>query len=377
MPYIDSSLLYRHLGLPVGKEPDASILPLVESSRKWYRRFGDPWSHVSICNIDHIENNRIFLENGKALTNSLLSGGLRHAAAKQIGVVSVSAGSEVDHEVDLRYRTKRPDEAMVLHAYATSVTEYLLERQGRRLQRQLRKKGLKVLPHYIPGYSGWESHDQVTLFNALEEHGPLRLLPSGGLQPRRSALAVFGITEKALSPGEISRYWLHKHGIKIRGKDNPTTKSSSYTFPQSALERWGREHLMVEKQPDRTLLTRFRFNGKTCSSLGLPLAFDYSVELGSKTENGRRILELNCEPAENNPHYRSMCGYLANPDRMIATLVEKSLLGLQLDKAIEELGEGSPSGCLCLQANREHKWLMVLETIHYWLTPKEAEQGKT
>ena len=190
-------------------------------------------------------------------------------------------------------------------------------------------------------------------------------------------MAVFGITETALSPGEISRYWLHKHGIKIRGKENPTTKSSSYTFPQSALERWGREHLMVEKQPDRTLLARFRFNGKTCSSLGLPLAFDYSVELGSKTENGRRILELNCEPAENNPHYRSMCGYLANPDRMIATLVEKSLLGLQLDQAIEELGEGSPSGCLCLQANREHKWLMVLQTIHYWITPKEAEQGKT
>ena len=130
MPYIDSVLLYRHLGLPAGIEPDASISSLVVSSRKWYRRFGDPWSHVSICNIGHIEGNRVFLENGKVLTSPVLAEGLRHAAAKQIAVVSVSAGSEVDHEVDLRYRTKRPDEAMVLHAYATSVTEYLLERRA-------------------------------------------------------------------------------------------------------------------------------------------------------------------------------------------------------------------------------------------------------
>lgn len=256
---------------------------------------------------------------------------------------------------------------MVLNAYAVSVAEYLRERQGRRLRRQVSKKDMTVLPHYSPGYEGWELHDQATLFDAIEEHGPLRLLPSGRLQPGRSALAVFGITKSVILASELNDYWLHQRNSRTRGETGVVTESTRYAFPQSTLEKWGHERLVVEKKADGGLLARFRFDGTTCSSLGLPLAFDYAVALGAKTDKGRRILESSCRPTENNLSYRSMCGYLADPDRMIAVLAENPLVGQQLDEAIGEPGETSSSGCLCLETNRKHKWSVVLETIHYWL----------
>jgi hypothetical protein len=57
-------------------------------------------------------------------------------------------------------------------------------------------------PHYSPGYSGWDVADQNKLFELIARGRAqpwpelLDVLPSGMLRPKKSLLAVFGLTDR-------------------------------------------------------------------------------------------------------------------------------------------------------------------------------------
>jgi hypothetical protein len=46
---------------------------------------------------------------------------------------------------------------------------------------------------------------------------------------------------------------------------------------------------------------------------------------------------------------------------------ERPLAGQPLDEVIRWSRPASPAGCYCEPASREHKWGLVLETIHFRL----------
>jgi hypothetical protein len=50
---------------------------------------------------------------------------------------------------------------------------------------------------------------------------------------------------------------------------------------------------------------------------------------------------------------------------------EKPLNGARLDAVLEWEREPSGAGCYCEAQSRDHKWGMVLETIHYALVQRE------
>jgi len=58
-----------------------------------------------------------------------------------------------------------------------------------------------VLPHFSPGYSGWDIAEQPKLWNLFRQNssgslpGELEALESGMLRPEKSLLAVFGLTQ--------------------------------------------------------------------------------------------------------------------------------------------------------------------------------------
>jgi len=63
-----------------------------------------------------------------------------------------------------------------------------------------------------------------------------------------------------------------------------------------------------------------------------------------------------------------MCQYLANAGPLMAAIErEKPLLGQPLASVLAWRRQASPAGCYCDAASREHKWGLVLETIHYAL----------
>ena len=58
---------------------------------------------------------------------------------------------------------------------------------------------MAVLPHYSPGYPEWAIDEQPRLLELINRRGsgaavPVEVLESGMLRPKKSLLAVFGVT---------------------------------------------------------------------------------------------------------------------------------------------------------------------------------------
>jgi hypothetical protein len=73
-----------------------------------------------------------------------------------------------------------------------------------------------------------------------------------------------------------------------------------------------------------------------------------------------------------------MCRYLKDPAGLMQAIDEElpPVMGLRLDEARAWKPQSSPAGCYCDPAGREHKWGLVLETIHYALGEREREGGR-
>jgi hypothetical protein len=59
---------------------------------------------------------------------------------------------------------------------------------------------MAVLPHYSPGYPGWDVAEQSRLLELFQGAGTipgnLEALESGALRPKKSLLALFGLTRQ-------------------------------------------------------------------------------------------------------------------------------------------------------------------------------------
>ena len=119
----------------------------------------------------------------------------------------------------------------------------------------------------------------------------------------------------------------------------------------------------------------FRYDGTTCTNMGRPLAFQYNVKLG-RAQEGYPIREQQCAPAPGDTGHTSMCQYHRQRRPLMAAIdSEKPLHGTAARMPCSHGGaRQSRAGCYCDPASREHKWGLVLETIHYALAQKEMSQ---
>ncbi|MEI6065640.1 MAG: hypothetical protein WCQ26_13685, partial [Pseudanabaena sp. ELA748] len=118
------------------------------------------------------------------------------------------------------------------------------------------------------------------------------------------------------------------------------------------------------------LVASFRFDGTTCSNLGRPLAFDYTVTLGP-AEDGHPLRASACRAAPGDDGHKLMCAYLGDgPALMQAIATEKPLLGRPIGDVLTWTRTAAPSGCHCDAASRAHKWGLALEAIHFALTQR-------
>jgi hypothetical protein len=70
-----------------------------------------------------------------------------------------------------------------------------------------------------------------------------------------------------------------------------------------------------------------------------------------------------------------MCKYVENPARLMAAIdADKPLGGERLNAVLSWQRIASAAGCYCESSSRDHKWGMVLETIHYALAQQEMTQ---
>jgi len=365
---VPTALFRRHMGLPACAELDERLETLVEQAKTWYIKHGEPWTKAQQVSIERIERDVIHLEDQQQLTSALLASGLASAEAHALIVVAVSAGKAVDAQIDALWKTGHVDEAMFLNAYAIATVEHMRWQAGDLLRKSLGESKTTVLPHYSPGYDGWDLADQARLYRLFCDQGeadslPLQLLRSGGLIPSKSTLAAFGITRRTDFDEDLDEYW------SCRSAPHSTVRSnSSYAFPEKALAKWRDRRLKVTAQPNHELLAIFRFDGSTCANMGIPLAFDYEVRLKREEAGGHRILSSSCEPAEEHSGYQSMCAFLDKPERYMTQLrAHQPLVGQTLSSALTWQSPTSPAGCLCTRASQDHKWRIVFQTLCFAL----------
>jgi hypothetical protein len=280
------------------------------------------------------------------------------------------------------------------------VVEHLATLTGARLCDWAEQHERSVLPHYSPGYPEWDVAEQPRLLELIKRthHAPLPsaldALDSGMLRPRKSLLAVFGLTHHrdrlrrltdlvpcencSFGPCQYRRAPYRRPprpvGEQFAARIPVLDQDASYTVNRKALARWSKERLTLSDRADGSIDAVFRYDGTTCTNMGRPLTFDYHLRLGPR-EGGYRIREQRCVPAPGDTGHEHMCKYLEDSERLMAAIaLEKPLTGEPLNTVIRWQRAAAPAGCYCEAASREHKWGLVLETIHFALVQREKTQ---
>jgi hypothetical protein len=366
----------RLLGYPRDFLPTGRAAELAEWARQWYGEHGRPWTYTREVRGVELTDGAVRLD-GVEFHSRRLHRTLLEAGADGAVLVAASAGPEAEEHAQRLWQQEKPDEYFFLEVFASAVVEQLVTDTGARLCGWAEERARAVLPHYSPGYSEWDIAEQGRLMELVgpELPGPLRVLGSGALQPKKSLLAVFGVTRqvervlllKDLVPCQNCSFAPCQFRRAAYRRDLPAQPAPAYSVNEKALRRWAAERLKLERRADGTVDARFRYDGTTCTNMGRPLAFDYFVKLGQR-EQGYPICEQRCAPAADDTGHRQMCQYLADPAQLMDAIGrEKPLLGHALDEVLGWRRASTGAGCYCDPASREHKWGLALETIHYAL----------
>jgi hypothetical protein len=397
----------RLLGYPPDRTLGDRAQELADEARRWYARNGRPWVYVRQAQSLEITNGSICID-GAPFVSTRLQDMLRQAEAGSVMLVALSAGPELEREAAKLWRDEKPDEYFFLEVYGSAVVEHLVTMQGAQLCDWAEGRGFAVLPHYSPGYPEWDIAQQPRLLELIRRTqkqplpGDLTVLDSGMLRPKKTLLAVFGLTRHTdrvrrlagLNPCESCSFLSCQYrrapyqgaplfpdsGVVTEAKQILSTmfstrsaldRSAPYTINTRALTRWAAERLTITDNPNGTTDALFRYEGKTCSNLGRPILFDYRVQLGSP-EKGYPIRQQSCGPAPGDQGHQAMCGFMDNAEQLMAAVeTEKPLLGQPLDRVLSWNGATSGAGCYCQASDRMHKWRLVLETIHFALAQRE------
>jgi hypothetical protein len=398
----------RLLGYPRGWSLDGRAAELAAWARDWYGTHGRPWTFVRAAGPVSVVNAGVQID-GVRFSSPRLTSSLLRAGATSVALVAVSAGPEAEMEARRLWEAERPDEYFFLEIFASAVVEHLTTMTGARLCAWADGQQAAVLPHYSPGYPGWEIGEQAPLLDVLSRGapgglpGPLEALPSGALNPKKSLLAVFGITphaeavqrltdlvpcencsfgpcqyrrarykRAAAAPDELRNDTFQGTPFSGRAGARAAVPPPAYSVHARALRRWAGERLSLDTSVDGTTVAIFRYDGTTCTNMGHPLVFDYQVTLGPRTE-GYPILSQQCAPASGDTGHALMCGYLREGEALMRTIrQERPLVGRPLADVLTWERARSGAGCYCEPAGREHKWGLALETIHYALTQRDA-----
>ena len=401
----------RLLGYPQGYELGGRSLELAEWARDWFNKNGRPWIYAVRINDVDFSNER-FRINGVEFSSKRLCSQLKEADACSVMLAAVSAGSECEEMAAYFWQENKPDRYFFLEIFGSAVVENLITNTGARFCAWADENNLAVLPHYSPGYPGWDVTDQNKLMKLIKQEkshslpGTIEVLDTGMLKPKKSLLALFGITksvEKVKNLSELipcetcslqgcryrrTNYKHSRNPIEDVSKLQPgvsanltkhklaLNENAKYNLSLKALQKWSTERLKLRILKDNSIEAQFRYEGTTCSNMGHPLEFDYFIKL-SPAEDYYKIISMNCNPVPGDSGYKYMCEYINDPELIMNNIKnEKPLIGKELNNVLSWKYQFSPEGCYCKANSREHKWGLVLEVLHYALVQFENSTKK-
>ncbi len=386
---------HRLLGYPCDHRPAERARELAAWARAWYAEHGRPWIYSREAALELVDDS-LRLDGVEFRSPRLQEHFRQHAVGRAL-LVAVSAGRECEAHAQTLWNEGKPDEYFFLEIFGSAVVEELVARASGRICAEAGVDGWRAVPHYSPGYAGWDVSEQTVLFGLMERGraqpfpGPIEVLSSGMLRPKKSLLAVFGLTLQpqladhrgpcescTFNPCAYRREPYRPAPAAVRSRPaaspGPLATDARYSVNVRALRKWAAERVQLDYAADGTVAARFRFEGTTCSNLGHPLAFDYRVVL-SGPDDGYVVREVSCTPAAGDEGHRQMCAYLTGADGLMDAIAgEKPLIGRPLDDVLRWERAPASSGCHCTAESRTHKWGLALEAIHFAMAQSRVLQ---
>jgi hypothetical protein len=386
----------RLLGYPRGWVLEGRARELADWAREWYAQNGRPWFYARQAEELETVGESIRID-GVPFSSRHLKGTLEQAGAHSVILAAVGAGIEAEDESQRRWEEEKPDEYFFLEMFGSAVVEHMTTMTGARLCDWAEQRGMAVLPHYSPGYPEWDVAEQSRLLELIKRTrteafpAEVEAFDSGMLRPKKTLLAVFGLTRHterlqrltSLVPCESCSFGPCQYrrapyrraprpfGEQVQTRGTVLDTDAQYSVNRRALQRWSEERLVLNEHEDGSTVAVFRYDGTTCTNMGRPLTFYYTVKLGPRAE-GYPIREQHCAPAAGDTGHTVMCQYLDDAERLMAAIEgEKPLKDERLNAVLKWRRGASAAGCFCEATSREHKWGLVLETIHYALVQKE------
>jgi hypothetical protein len=329
---VDPAEYARLLGYPRGHRLEGRAAVLAAETEAWYAAHGRPWIFAREAATLALDVDGVRID-GRRFASGRLRQSLVDAGAHSAVLVAVGAGPELEAEASRRWLDEKPDEYFFLEVYGSAVVEHLVTQAGARLCGWAESHGLAVLPHDSPGYPDWDIAEQSGLHALLTSTaaplpGLLEVLDSGALRPKKSLIAVFGLTRHvdrlthlqdlvpcercSFAPCQYRRAPYRRGALRSTARtfdepirDDETAEASeppvldpsaAYTVNVRALRRWATERLTLAPRADGSTDALFRYEGTTCSNMGHPLRFEYHVRLGPRRD-GYPIVAQRCVPA--------------------------------------------------------------------------------
>jgi hypothetical protein len=399
----------RLLGYPRQHVLEGRALELAGLTRQWYAEHGRPWIYARQADGLELAGERLKISNTEFSSKHLYDQ-FKAAGAHDAVLVAVSAGGECEARARELWQAGQPDEYFFMEMFGSAVVEHLVTIASGRICGWADSRQMVALPHYSPGYSGWDVADQIRLWPLIRQNrsrefpGPLEVMDTGMLRPKKSLLTVFGLTrhldkvrgvrhlvpcENCSLPDCQYRRAPCKHSppqienvnrLQSSLSENSPVKNDTasglsrdakYSVGAKALHKWSQERLQLKTLPDGSVEALFRYEGTTCANLGHPLEFHYHITLGL-SERGFVISDAHCAPAPGDTGHTRQCEFLADAESLMSHIAgEKPLLGRPLNDVLSWARPYNPSGCYCDADRRAHKWGLALEVLHFALVQRE------
>jgi len=401
------------LGVPHQLRLTGRMADLSTWARDWYAEHGQPWVYTQLVESFTADKDTLDIE-GTLLKSPALSKSLLRGEAHSLVLAATSAGPALEAEAQRLWDADKPDEYFFLTVYGSAVVEHLNTIAGAQLCAWAEEQHMAILPHYSPGYPGWDISDQHHLRNLIRippgmpAGASLTVMESGMLQPKKSQLAIFGVTRRVdlveklseLTPCERCpladcQYRRKPYRISadmaeattavkqamstIDDMTSPTIldHNANYALSHKVLRRWSEQRMDIQHQSDGRIVATFFSEGSTCSNLGMPLAFDHTITLAPRKE-GYLVRDVSCKPASRHDGAEQMCSYLEKGDAHFRLIdEEKYFIGQPLNAILSWSLPVLPAGCYCEKESRNHKWRNAFQTLHYALVnhEKNAERN--
>ena len=200
----------RLLGYPKHHALDDRARELAEAARTWFSANGRPWIYARETAVSVLADKKLRI-GGHEFSSLRLYDSFASTSAHSAIVVAVSAGKECEKTARQLWLESKPDEYFFLEIFGSAVVEHLITLASGRICGWADQQQMAVLPHFSPGYSGWDVAEQVQLWNLISQDnrhkfpGELNVLDSGMLQPKKSLLAVFGVTRDVATARRVSK----------------------------------------------------------------------------------------------------------------------------------------------------------------------------